>query len=102
MIIYPVFGRQYIQPKNKHFVIYSPAWVYNWPTSLIADTRYLWIGTRGEGIVRYDKLKSCLLRISLQFEGVALLDIDYLRLMGDFVEVNRKALFRRDVPAREK
>jgi hypothetical protein len=85
-----VYG--YIETQNKHFVLYSPSYSYSWPTALVADTRYLWIGTRGNGIIRYDKQNRCLRKIVLKFEGKEILEIESMKLVSDSFEVN-KAVF---------
>lgn len=36
----PLFG--YIKSKDKHFIPYSPQWVYEWVKGLVDDGHYLW------------------------------------------------------------
>ncbi len=87
----PVYG--YIPSKDEHFVLYSPRDAYLWPTCLLAEGRFLWIGTHGNGIIRYDKKSGCLHRIVLKFEGKEVLDIESIRRIGSHFDVNNTALF---------
>lgn len=63
----PVYG--YIKSQNKHFIPYSPASIYLWVNCLVASNRYLWMGTHGDGIVRFDKKKHVLKQFIFEFEG---------------------------------
>jgi hypothetical protein len=87
----PVYG--YVGPERKHFVVYSPVNAYWWPTCLAVDEKFLWIGTRGNGIIRYDKGAKSLRKIILKFEGKEVLDVRSMRLVGRYFEVDGRALF---------
>ncbi|HEY6291676.1 MAG TPA: hypothetical protein VI455_08980 [Terriglobia bacterium] len=86
-----VYG--YVPSEDKHFVLYSPADAYHWPVCLIANSRHLWIGTGGDGVIRYDKETRSLRKIVLEFEGSKLLEVGSMRLVGDYFEINGRARF---------
>src|SRR5208337_2730211 len=81
----PVYG--YLRSENKHFVVYSPIWSRLWPTCLAADDRFLWIGTSGNGIMRYDKGAKRLRKIVLKFGGKEILEIGSMQIAGDCFEI---------------
>lgn len=87
----PVYG--YARPQSQHFVVYSPAWSYNWAHCLLADDRFLWIGTGGKGILRYDKRQRCLKKIVLTHEGKELLSIESMERANDRFVINGRAEF---------
>jgi len=72
-----VYG--YMKSEDKHFVVWSPGSQWGWATSLLATDRYLWIGTRWEGLLRFDKDKCFLWQFKTIF-GEELKDIDSLEL----------------------
>lgn len=82
----PVYG--YIKSQDKHFIAYSPAWVYNWGTCLLASHRYLWIGLHLDGILRFDKTTH-FLRHFKEIEGTELGDISGLTRVGDYFLIDR-------------
>ena len=86
----PVYG--YNRATNRHFVVYSPANRYHWPTCLLADRRSLWIGTRGNGIFRYDKQGKRIQKLPLQWQGEEVLDIESIQASADRFLINGKIM----------
>lgn len=87
----PVYG--YIKSQDKHFIVYSPAWVYNWGTCLLTSPQYLWIGLHLDGILRFDKKKQILWQFEFQELGIdkdAIADISSIEKRDDYFLVNGK------------
>lgn len=82
----PVYG--YIKSQNKHFIPYSPASIYGWVNCLVASSRYLWMGTQGDGIVRFDKNRRLLKQFILECEGEKADTIRSLERHGDYFLLN--------------
>lgn len=80
-----VYG--YIRSQDKHFVVYSPSIFWNWATCLLASTRYLWVGTKGDGLLRFDKTKHFLFQFK-QIQGNELQYVDSFEKEGDFFVIN--------------
>jgi len=71
-----VYG--YMKSEDKHFVVWSGG-TYGWAPSLLVTDRYLWIGTRFDGLLRFDKEKYFLWQFKTIF-GKELTDIHSLEL----------------------
>ena len=71
-----VYG--YMKSEHKHFVVWSGG-TYGWAPSLLVTDRYLWIGTRFDGLLRFDKDKRFLWQFKTIF-GKELGDIGSLEL----------------------
>lgn len=82
----PVYG--YIKSQNKHFIPYSPASIYAWVNCLVASARYLWMGTWGDGIIRFDKKRHLLKQFILEFKGQKADAIASLERQGDYFLLN--------------
>lgn len=80
-----VYG--YTRSQDRHFVVYSPSVDWNWAGCLLATTNYLWIGTRGDGLLRFDKDKRFLLQFK-QIQGNELQYVDSFEREGDFFVIN--------------
>lgn len=82
---YAVYG--YIRPQDKHFVVYSPGFAWSWASCLLATTNYLWIGTRGDGLLRFDKVKHFLFQFK-EVQTNELREVDSFEKEGDFFIIN--------------
>lgn len=91
----PVYG--YIKSENKHFIPYSPASIYAWVNCLVASPRYLWMGTLGDGIVRFDKKRHVLKQFIFEFEGHKVDTIRSLARRGDYFLLNGEFEVQADV-----
>lgn len=80
-----VYG--YIRSQDKHFVVYSPSVAWSWASCLLATTNYLWIGTRGDGLLRFDKDRHFLFQFK-QIHGNELHNVDSFEKEGDFFIIN--------------
>ncbi len=81
----PVIG--YNKSKNTHFIVYVPANIYKGPGPLVADECFLWIGTGGDGIIRFDKEKQELKQIT-NIDSIPLKTVRKLKISYDdfFIE----------------
>jgi hypothetical protein len=80
-----VYG--YIRSQDKHFVVYSPSSAWNWATCLLASARYLWIGARWDGLLRFDKNKHFLFHFK-EIQGNELREVHSFERKGDFFIIN--------------
>lgn len=80
-----VYG--YIRSQDKHFVVYSPSIAWNWATCLLATTKYLWIGTRGDGLLRFNKTRHFLFQFK-EVQRNELREVDSFEKEGDFFIIN--------------
>lgn len=82
-----VYG--YIRSQDKHFVVYSPSIAWSWAGCLLATANYLWIGTRGDRLLRFDKDKHFLFQFK-QIQGNELHEVRSFEKEGDFFIINGK------------
>ena len=64
----PVCG--YDRKLDVRYIVYAPENVRRWAKALVADDRFLWIGTLGDGLIRYEKTIRTL-RHFLSVDGVS-------------------------------
>lgn len=64
-----------------YFVLWAPGNIYHWPTALAYSAKFLFIGTRGQGVLRYNfgsgllvQLKSFSARDFLEVEQLSLIE----------------------------
>ncbi|MDD5687240.1 MAG: hypothetical protein PHE88_05340 [Elusimicrobia bacterium] len=78
----------YDEENNETYIIYIAKDMYNWPTTLVSDNKYLWIGTRGDGIIRYN-VKEQVLKHYPEFNNVEKLKIknDKMLIKGEDVKL---------------
>jgi len=82
---YAVYG--YIRSQDRHFVVYSPGFAWSWASCLLATTNYLWIGTGGDGLLRFDKHKHFLCQFK-QIHADELRTVYSFEKEGDFFVIN--------------
>ncbi|HEV2499629.1 MAG TPA: hypothetical protein VGY31_08635 [Terriglobia bacterium] len=82
----PVYG--HMKSRDQHFVVYSPRWSYHWAHCLLANQRFLWIGTGGDGIIRYDKSTRRLSRIMLGYSGKTISVVTSIERLGNRFRIN--------------
>lgn len=78
----PVVG--YLKKEKKHFIPYCPSYIYHWPLCLYFTGRFLFIGTRGDGIIRYDRERQQLEQILLKYQENTLKEVSSIRFEGGF------------------
>jgi hypothetical protein len=82
----PVIGHDLLLDES--FVVYGPSTMYHWPTCFASNSKYLWFGTRGDGVFQYDKTRQFLKQMpSTLLEQVAG-DVDTLEVRGSMLVVN--------------
>lgn len=90
----PVLG--YDRAREVYYVVYAPERMQHWAKALAADSQFLWIGTRGDGLIRYDKAAKTLKQI-LKAGPVQLpQSISSLRVKGDKLIINRTLTLSRE------
>lgn len=90
----PVFG--YDRSRDVHYVVYAPESMQHWAKALAADGQFLWIGTQGDGLIRYDKSAKSLKQI-LKTGTVQLpKSISSLKVKGDKLIINRTLTLSRE------
>jgi hypothetical protein len=88
----PVVG--YDPISDEHFVIYGPATMYCWPTCFASNEKYLWFGTRGDGVFQYDKQRDYLAQIPPGWLAECPPDVSNLELRGERLVVNGTCDFK--------
>jgi hypothetical protein len=82
--------------RNTHFVVWSPGWIYHWPQALLVTPKFLFIQTRGQGIIRFDKSRRRLDQIA-EFKGQRFYEVDSLCRSGQFFKINESFLIPSDL-----
>jgi hypothetical protein len=79
---------EYDPIRDRHCVVYSPAWFYNWVKCMAFDGTHLWCGLHcTKGLISYDPLGQVLLRHE-KFRGVDLPEVCSLKLNGGILVLN--------------
>ena len=92
--IYAAYGKAeviaYDKVKNEHYVLWHPYNTYNWAECLVKKDNYLFIGTRGEGLVIINLDTFYLKRIQLKdkWNIVAKIEIDNNKIKINDGEIN--------------
>ncbi|MBI2877699.1 MAG: hypothetical protein HYY20_12540 [Candidatus Tectomicrobia bacterium] len=83
----PVFGHD--RTRDAYYVVYAPESMERWSKALAVDDRFLWIGTQGDGLIRYDKAAKSLKQILKVGKAQVPKSISSLKLEKDKLIVNR-------------
>jgi hypothetical protein len=82
----PVIGHDLLLDES--FVVYGPPTMYHWPTCFASDSKYLWFGTRSDGVFQYDKTRQFLKQMPSALLQQVAGDVDTLELVGSILVVN--------------
>lgn len=91
----PVFG--YDRTQNVRYIVYAPESMNRWAKALVADDRFLWIGTLGDGLIRYEKATRTLQQF-LTIDGISPLpqQISSIEVKGEQLLLNGKLKVPKD------
>ena len=84
----PLVG--YIKSKDKHFIAYSPSWIYNWAKCLIYYENKLWFGIHSDlGVMTFtfEKYKGYL-EYFTHYDGNVLPDVKKILFYNSLIIIN--------------